>query len=215
MGLGWHVVARQRAVAGRLVHEMDVLSARRLVAIVLGRDVRGGVAGRDWPEPDGDSLPLRAFRGWAVPCPSEEPAPGRVVVAYRGERSPSPAKDSVLVLTAGGWLPADLVGRAGVEEPTCPRGLDFDMEIWTVDPPVDGLLLRVFERGSYHVEGGAVRYRRGGGGRQPLTPEVFLASSSLEGDGGRVLLRLVTDRAPWGGGERLVEVSLGSRSLPE
>ncbi len=35
------------------------------------------------------------------------------------------------------------------------------------------VLARLFERGSYHVSGAALRYRRGRGGRQPLTPEVF------------------------------------------
>jgi hypothetical protein len=36
-------------------------------------------------------------------------------------------------------------------------------------PPV--VLVRFFERGSYHLADDAFRYRRGGGGRQPLTVE--------------------------------------------
>jgi hypothetical protein len=32
-------------------------------------------------------------------------------------------------------------------------------------------LVRLFESGEYHLADGALRYRRGGGGRQPLTPE--------------------------------------------
>ena len=46
--------------------------------------------------------------------------------------------------------------------------------MWTIEPPVTGALVaRIFERGSYHVVGRALRYRRGLGGRQPLTPNVF------------------------------------------
>ena len=38
--------------------------------------------------------------------------PGKIVVAYRGERAANPIKDSVLILTAEGWRRADLTGRA-------------------------------------------------------------------------------------------------------
>jgi hypothetical protein len=40
-----------------------------------------------------------------------------------------------------------------------------------VPEPTDPVLGRIFEGGSYHFSGGALRYRRGAGGRQPLTPE--------------------------------------------
>lgn len=213
VGLGWRILSRQRLVAVRLIHEMDVLSARRVAAMVMGRDLRRGVAGRDWPDPVGDSLPLRVFRGWGLSCASVAARPGTIVVAYRGERSPSPVKDSVLVLTDGRWLPADLIDRARIREPSCSDGLDFDMEVWTVDPPISGPLLRVFEHGSYHVQGGALRYRRGRGGRQPLTPEVFTGSSTMEGSRDRVLLRLVSDRAPWGGGTWSTSIPLWSREV--
>lgn len=211
VGLGWRALSRQRTVAGRLVHQMDAMSARRMAVTVIGRDFRQGVAGRDWPDPVGDSLPLRAFRGWALRCPEDPGRPGGVVVAYRGDRSPNPAKDSVLVLTPQGWHPTDLVRRAGTTRPSCPGGLDFDTELWTLEPPAPGVLMRVFERGSYHLAEGALRYRRGRGGRQPLTPEVFVESSALGGSRGRLLLRLATDREAWGGATWSTEVSLWSR----
>ncbi len=194
VGLGWRALSSQRVVAGRLVHRMDVISARRMTAAVIGRDLRQGVAGRDWPDPAGDSLPLRAFRGWSLTCSSDPLRPGTAVVAYRGERSPNPAKDSVLVLTGGGWLPADLVSRVGKGKALCPTGLESDVELWTLDPPVSGFLMRVFERGSYHITDGALRYRRGRGGRQPLTAEVFTKSSALNGTHGRLLLTLASGR---------------------
>ncbi len=211
VGLGWRILSRQRLVAVRLMHEMDVLSARRVAATVMGRDLRRGVAGRDWLDPAGDSLPLRVFRGWGLSCASVAARPGAVVVAYRGERRPNPVKDSVLVFTEGGWRPADLVHRARTREPACSDGLDSDAEVWAVDPPISGPLLRVFEHGSYHVAGGALRYRRGRGGRQPLTPEVFPGPSGMEGSRERVLLRLVSDRAPWGGGIWSTWIPLWSR----
>jgi hypothetical protein len=71
-----------------------------------------------------------------------------------------------------------------------------DPELWSVDPPVPGaLVVRVFERGSYHVSGGALRYRRGMGGRQPLTLDVFDDDrSNVEARAAEVVFRLVADR---------------------
>jgi hypothetical protein len=192
---------------------MEVISARRLAVTALSRDLRRGVAGRDWFDPVGDSLPLRAFRGWGLTCPGGDTHRGVTVVAYRGERTPNPAKDSVLVLTGAGWVPADLVHRSRTRQPLCPDGLDSDTELWTLDPPLSGVLMRVFEHGSYHVAGGALRYRRGRGGRQPLTAEVFAGTSALEGTRGRILLRLDSDREAWGDGAWSVGVSLWSREV--
>lgn len=213
VGLGWRTLSHQRLIAGRLIHEMDVISARRLATTVLGRDLRRGIAGRDWLGPVGDSLPLRAFRGWGLACPGGTTGPGVTVVAYRGERAPNPAKDSVLVLTDEGWLAADLVGRAGTTQPLCPDGLDSDTELWTLDPPVSGALMRVYEHGSYHLADGALRYRRGRGGRQPVTAEVFRESSTLEGTPGRILLTLVSDREPRRDGEWVAEITVWSREV--
>ncbi len=190
--LGWRVLAKQRSVAERLMGDLDVISARRLTTRVMAKELRAGVAGRDWKAPRGDSLAMRVFRGWGWVCGVEGADGSRMLVSYRGERSPNPAKDSVLVLTGSGWRAADLVKR-GAAEPSCPEGLPADAEAWTLDPPIqDGLIVRVFERGTYHVADGAFRYRRGLGGRQPLTPEVFANGlSGLEGSEGRILLSLV------------------------
>ncbi len=213
VGLGWSTLSRQRRVATRLVHQMEVISARRLAATAMSRDLRRGVAGRDWLAPMDDSLALRVFRGWGLVCPGGEARRGVTVVAYRGERTPNPAKDSVLVLTDGGWFPADLVHRSRTTQPLCPDGLDSDTELWALDPPISGVLMRVFERGSYHVAGGALRYRRGRGGRQPLTAEVFAGSSTLQGARGRILLRLDSDREPWGDNAWSVGISLWPREV--
>ena len=191
ISLGWSVLARQRTVASRLGSEMDLLSARRLAAVVIGKELRAGVRGRDWIVGAPDSLSLRAFRGWGPVC-GFGTDPGNIVVAYHGERAPNPVKDSVLILTAEGWLGADLTRRSSGAG-SCVMDLGGDQEMWTIDPPVPGALVaRIFERGSYHVSGGALRYRRGLGGRQPLTLEVFDDDrSTMEVQAERVVLRLV------------------------
>ncbi len=199
ISLAWGALARQRTVASRLGSETDLLSARRLAAIVIGKELRAGVRGRDWVVGAPDSLSLRAFRGWGPVCGFGS-EPGNIVVVYHGERVANPAKDSVLILTAEGWWRADLtrrVSRAG----SCVMDLGTDSEVWTIDPPVPGALVaRIFERGSYHVSGGALRYRRGLGGRQPLTPEVFDDDrSTVEARAAGVVFRLVADRLHEGG----------------
>jgi hypothetical protein len=193
VSFGWAALAHQRTVASRLRFEMDLLSARRLVAIVIGKELRAGVRGRDWFDPALDGLPLRAFRGWGPVCGLGS-EPGRIFVAYHGERVPNPTKDSVLILTADGWRGADLIARASGPR-SCERVLGGDPEVWTIDPPVTGALVaRIFERGSYHVSGGALRYRRGRGGRQPLTLEVFDQDrSGIEARADRVIFNLVAD----------------------
>ena len=199
MSLSWSSLARQRTVASRLTSEMDLLSARRLTAIVIGKELRAAVRGRDWVGPVSDSLSLRAFRGWGPVCASAT-EPGKIVVAYHGERTANPAKDSVLILTAEGWRQADLTERASGPQ-SCAMDPAGDAEVWTIEPPVTGALVaRIFERGSYHVSGGALRYRRGLGGRQPLTPNVFDDDrSSMEARLDRVILRLVADGVLQGG----------------
>jgi hypothetical protein len=176
---------------------MDLLSSRRLAAIVVGKELRAGVRGRDWVVSDSDSLPLRAFRGWGPVC-GPGTGPRDIVVAYRGERATNPAKDSVLIFTADGWHQADLTRRASGAS-SCGADLGGRYETWTLDPPISGALVaRVFERGSYHVSGGALRYRRGLGGRQPLTLDVFDERSTLGGLVDGVVLWLPADGVPRG-----------------
>ena len=193
ISFGWGALAHQRSVASRLRSEMDLLSARRLAAIVIGKELRAGVRGRDWIGPALDGLSLRAFRGWGPVCGLGR-EPGNIFVAYHGERAANPVKDSVLILTADGWRRADLTGRASGPR-SCGMDLGGDFEMWTIDPPVKGALVaRIFERGSYHVSGGALRYRRGRGGRQPLTLDVFDSErSSIEARADRVIFHLVAD----------------------
>lgn len=193
ISFAWVALAHQRTVASKLSLEMDLLSARRLAAVVIGKELRSGVRGRDWVGSAPGGLSLRAFRGWGPVCGSASEG-RRIVVAYHGERAANPVKDSVLVLTDDGWLRADLTGRTP-GPPSCGIDLGGNSELWTIDPPVSGALLaRVFERGSYHASGGAFRYRRGRGGRQPLTLDVFDHDrSNIEVRMDRVILNLFAD----------------------
>jgi len=191
VSMGWRLLARQSTVAAKLVHRMEVLAARRVTAIVLGRELRAGVSGRDWAAPEGDSLAIRAFRGWALIC-GEGPGSGMLIVSFRGGRAPNPVKDSLLLLTASGWRRANLVDRKPSTHP-CRQDDEGGAELWMIDPPISGgLVARLFERGSYHVSGGALRYRRGFGGRQPLTAAVFDdEGSSMGGSEIRIRLELI------------------------
>ena len=178
-----------------LVDREEGMETMRTVWSILHHEVGSGIPGRDWElERDsregGRAIRLRAFRGLALPC-GWAPGSREGVVVWRGHRTPDPERDSVLVLTQSGeWQAAALEAYSqaggstqawpGEGEPDShgPRGGDCHpgfagaFATWTLsEGPDHVLLLRYFERGRYSLEDGAFRYRRGGEGRQPLTPE--------------------------------------------
>jgi hypothetical protein len=178
------------AVARALVAREEAQETFRTVWTVLHQEVGVGLPGRDWEVEAGTptALRLRAFRGIAFPCDWAVGA-REGVVAWYGHRAPDPTRDSVVVLTGEGlWWTGDLEAmtadspggpsdggggavEGGIEGP-CAEGSPPSRARWRLaDAPPDALLLRYFERGRYSLEDGAFRYRRGGEGRQPLTPE--------------------------------------------
>ena len=171
--VSWGVMSAQRAATERLEDRIELLSARQMVRWVLEEEIRAGLPGRDWQVPTGDSVALRAFRGWALVCPREEPtSPEEVVVCQRGIRNADSRKDSVLVLSGDGRWSAARLARREISHGACPGESDFREERWELDPPVpDAVFARVYESGAYFIRDGALRYRRGRGGRQPLTPQ--------------------------------------------
>ncbi|MCG6954803.1 MAG: hypothetical protein LJF04_02340 [Gemmatimonadetes bacterium] len=172
MTLAMKVVAHQRAAVAALARESDALAAVRVARQVLGQEGRSGNPSRDGWAVSGDSLAIRAFRGIAYVC-GLGPDPAEAWVEARGVRLPEPAKDSVLVLdTSGAWTSLALVDARRASGCT-PDG-EGQGQRWRLSGlvPPGAVLARYFERGSYHVADGALRYRRGGSGRQPLTPEV-------------------------------------------
>jgi hypothetical protein len=159
------------------VAQGEVEAAIDLVGRVLSSELRAGIEGRDWQILPGDSVRLRAFRATAKVCDSS----GAVLwVEASGDRSVDPAKDSLLVLADDGvwYTRAPLTVTTSVRR--CAGLSASASERWTLDAPVPGAVVaRVFERGTYVLPGGALRYRRGGSGRQPLTPAVFDSTVSV------------------------------------
>ena len=175
-GLALRGYAAVASANRRLGRTCDELWALRAIRWGLREELAAGVAGRDWSAHPPDSIRLRAFRSTALVCAAG--ADSSVVVIRYGGRRPDPSKDSVLVLAAsGGWSAA---GLDGVAQEGCPAGVHGGrpsgaaVERWRLSEAATGpVLVRLYERGSYHLTGRALRYRRGGGGRQPLTAEVL------------------------------------------
>jgi len=177
-------VASLRATAA-LRSRAEAFELVRTVWVVLDEELRPGMLGRDWQlNGSGEAVSLRAFRGVARPCAdaaAAEGAGGAVrTVAVRGRRAADPSRDSLLVLgDDGGWraFALDRVDPAS--------GCDMDPGevvqrwIWDQADAPTPVLLRYFERGEYHLADGALRYRRGAAGRQPLTPERLADSSGF------------------------------------
>ncbi len=137
-----------------------------------------------------DSLAIRVFRGAAVVCAATDDG---ALVRYDGLRAPDPAKDSVLALDSLGRAhPVALFESAGADD-ACAAGAGRAAYRWTLAAaPPRGTLLLLFEAGSYHLADRALRYRRGAGGRQPLTEELldgrrsgFRPAGVAEGDRAR------------------------------
>ncbi len=183
----WSVTARHTRGAAELVRRSEMLDAVRISGWALREELGASRPETDWLAHE-DSIALRAFRGLAVPCPGAS-GPGILVADWDGIREPDATKDSLLLLEPSGqWRAHGLERVARV--PPCPGGgptLRLELD----DPKAGGYLARVFERGTYHVADGALRYRRGLGGRQPLTPRTLADASGLDGAGdGAVVVHL-------------------------
>jgi hypothetical protein len=199
--LGLATLARFRRAQADMAERADALVALRVGRHVLRTELRLGVPGRDW-DVHPDSLPLRAFRGVGRVCANDS-ASARLVVSYRGARSPDPAKDSVLLLGADGSTSVGALVGTGTAVDPCGGPGGGSVQRWTLDraAPSSTVAARVFERGSYHIAASALRYRRGSSGRQPLTPEVWTSASAWTASPGRLELSLVPAAgiAPWRG----------------
>jgi hypothetical protein len=185
--VGWALLARQRNAGSGLRTRAEALETLRTLDWILREELAGSLEGRDWIGRGTDSLALRAFRGHAF-IDTVQSAPGTLMVCFRGIRAPEPEKDSVLVLGSDGrWRAHDLVARLSGSSPRCDGEVAGGRsEGWVLSPSQPGgVLARLFESGSYHLVDRALRYRRGLGGRQPLTPESLVDGRFLDsGTGG-------------------------------
>ncbi len=150
----------------------------RTTALVLSGELRYTAPSDRSVGPD--SVRLRAVRGVGVICRSEG---SDLRIRYRGVRRPDPAKDSALVVSDSGTAGAAfaVTGVVGAEGTEGAEGAGCGDGYWLAldgSPPDRGLVL-VFETGAYHLADGALRYRRGRGGRQPVT-ETILEAGTFE-----------------------------------
>jgi hypothetical protein len=190
------LLARQRTVQATLAERMDLLGTVRVVRHVVGMEFRGAWDSLDLALHEPDSVGLRAYRGVARVC--ERQSWNSVLASIEGIRFPNPSKDSVVFLISdGSAVPAALLsadrhaaGGCGTR-PGRPTILSVSDSI-----PRGVVLVRFFERGSYHLSGRTLRYRRGRSGRQPLAPETLRtpASAFLPRQGGGVEILLEARR---------------------
>jgi hypothetical protein len=174
--------ASQNRAAATQQDRLRLEEAVRTAVVVLGTDFRA-LALADLTV-GSDSIRVRAFRGGGPVCRQES---GRLILRYAGLRLPDPERDSVLLVTRGGEEAMPILSVNRVEE--CQGGMALG-----IDPSasVGAVLGLIFETGAYSLGGGAVRYRRGAGGRQPLT-EAVLRDMVLELHGHGVILGLASD----------------------
>lgn len=187
------VLLAQLRLARHTAQRVLAADARRTTALILAGELRR-ILPADLRALTPDSLALRAFRGFGIVCT----VTGTVVrVRYRGDRLPAPSKDSILVLGAAAPVAAALEATRRIDESTCVHSgggvaLEWDLSA----PPPDAAILLLFESGSYHLSGRALRYRIGAGGRQPLTPETFShPATRFSGHDERALRFMLSDGA--------------------
>jgi hypothetical protein len=198
--LGLSTTTSLRQAQGGLAVRADAIVSLRIARHVLRRELGYTDASRDWAA-EGDSLSLRAFRGTALVCDVWS-SPARWVVAYSGERSPDPSKDSLEVTYPNGDIRFTRLMAVERTSESC-GAVDAVETVMAmlVSPPLPvGVVARVFERGSYHLSNAALRYRRGAGGRQPLTPEVWRDDETgMQIRDGYLALELVPQASASGG----------------
>jgi len=172
-------------IATAAAERAERADARRTVATALRTDVSVTTAADVSIAPD--TIRLRVFRGAALVC---DTADGTVLVRYRGARRPEPEKDSVLAMASAVEMASPLAAAADASA-GCIGAAGESIMRWTGPAAAPGgTVLLLFETGTYALSARALRYRRGGGGRQPLTAEVFGAGSGFETEARALGVRL-------------------------
>ncbi len=170
-GIARFASAQSRMAAAQL----DRTRADELVRtawLVLNAELRS-TAAADRVSFGADSFRIRAFRGGGRVCRA---GGDTLVVAFAGDRLPDPAKDSVLLIGGNGIEEAMDLAGTGLSSLEC-DGAGRWLRLGRT-PGSEPAMALLFESGVYDVAGTALRYRRGAGGRQPLT-EPVLANATL------------------------------------
>lgn len=181
----WTTVSRHRTASGRVADRAQLLEGVRVLSWLVPHELAMGTEGEDW-DASSDTLALRAFRGFGV-VDSIGSGTREAYVCFVGDRAPDPGKDSVLVLDRSGrWFGADLLYSQNLDTACRGDGETGEEARWSLSAEVSqAVVLRNFERGSYHLAGGTLRYRRGDGGRQPVTSGFLENGRFLPSSGGR------------------------------
>jgi hypothetical protein len=183
----------QVRLAREVARRIDAADAVRVASHIIAGEVRR-MAPPDLRAMHRDSLSIRAFRGAAIVCASTGEDVG---VRFRGDRLPDPAKDSVLVISPhAAELAVRLLEVRHGAASTCVAKPGETLMSWSVQPAIAAAsILLVFESGSYYLTAGALRYRLGAEGRQPVTAELFLTPSTrfAAGPGAALSLTLATE----------------------
>ena len=159
----------QERLARAQAEAVTAAEVLRVAATTLGGELRLLSPAEDLALATPESVAVRAFRAFGVVCGH---AGGEALVRRRGLRVADPAKDSVHLVRPDSAAAAFPILRAGPAPAACPAAPGEEVERWALGaaaPPPPGSLLLLYETGTYGLTGAALRYRRGGGGRQPLT----------------------------------------------
>lgn len=182
--------AQQRRLAELQRDRIRLEEAIRTGTVVMGTELRHLTAGD--VRVDADSVRIRAFRGGGPVC---EAGADVVHVLYDGVRLPEPAKDSVLLLHGEDErvVPLDVAASSSACGGSVRlRFAEPLLESPSGDSPAAPGMAWIFETGAYSLAAGAIRYRRGEGGRQPLT-EVVLRDMGFEGTPTTLSARMAPD----------------------
>lgn len=157
-------VAGQGRIARTQLEATRFAEAVRASRVVFQGEVRA-ISSHDITATGPDSVRLRAFRGGGAVCSASGASLG---VLYRGHRQPDPTKDSVVVITALGeeFRAVEEVAGTGCGG----DGILIVLDAATVPDPA---FVLIYETGAYHLANGALRYRRGESGRQPLVEAIL------------------------------------------
>lgn len=185
-------IIAQLRIATAIGHAALVAEGFVQAPAVLSAEMRDG-SRSDLVALTDDSIALRAFRATAVVC---DTSAFGAVTRWAGYRLPEPAKDSVIILRGGDEMAAAITSAATTGSASCTARSDERLvSIATSSRLLPGDILLAFERGAYHLSGGALRWRTGSAGRQPLTAEIFDDHASGFGFAGAPTLT-VRSRAP-------------------
>lgn len=164
---GTALLRAQARIAEQTTHRSERNDAMRSALLTLSAELRA-LSSADIRAVGRDSVAARIVRGVAIVCGERD---GWTLVRYRGLRLPDASKDSasqVGVENVGALISVSAAAGA------CLTQADEETLALTLTTKAGpGSMWLVFEAGAYHLSGNALRYRRNGESRQPITSEVI------------------------------------------